>query len=270
MLALLLVGTLVVCTLQLLLWLIHLRMKNASFVDPGWAASLAILGALYAWQGDGWITRRWMLAIMTGIWGWRLSLYLLVRILGHPEEGRYTELRRKWGANIEFKFLIFFLAQALLAVALSLPFLAPVLNEATQIHWLEIAAAAIWIISIAGEAIADQQLHRFKQNSKNQGKTCREGLWRYSRHPNYFFEWLIWVAYALFSLASPGGWIGVASPLLMLYFLFRVTGIPATEEQSIRSRGDDYRRYIEETSAFVPWFPKRKADAGLAQGSSHG
>jgi steroid 5-alpha reductase family enzyme len=266
---LLLIGTAVVCGLQFALWLLHLKLKNASVVDPGWAASIAILGILYAWLGTGWESRRWMIAILTGLWGFRLAGYLAMRIAGHPEEGRYVELRQKWGGNIEFKFLIFFLAQALLAVVLSLPFLQPVMNPVPERHWLEYLGIAVWLISVLGESLADQQLHAFKKNPVNKGKTCRAGLWRYSRHPNYFFEWLIWVAFALVSLASPGGWIGLICPVLMLYFLFRVTGIPATEAQALRSRGEDYKRYIEETSAFVPWFPKR-SPARLAEGRSHG
>ena len=110
---------------------------------------------------------------------------------------------------------------------------------------------------MAGEAAADAQLNKFKSDPSNKGRTCQVGLWRYSRHPNYFFEWLIWVAFALFALASPGGCWGLLSPALILYFVLRVTGIPATEAQAIRTRGEEYRRYQQTTSAFVPWFPKK-------------
>ena len=109
---------------------------------------------------------------------------------------------------------------------------------------------------MAGEVAADAQLSRFKSLASNRGRTCQAGLWRYSRHPNYFFEWLIWVAFALFALASPGGFWGFVSPALILYFVLRVTGIPATEAQAIRTRGEEYRRYQRTTNAFVPWFPK--------------
>jgi len=108
--------------------------------------------------------------------------------------------------------------------------------------------------------VADAQLAKFKRIAANRGKVCRVGLWNYSRHPNYFFEWLVWVAWALFALPSPAGYVGLIGPVLMFYFLFRVTGIPATEAQALRSRGEEYRRYQETTSAFVPWFHKKVDD----------
>jgi steroid 5-alpha reductase family enzyme len=114
------------------------------------------------------------------------------------------------------------------------------------------------MIAVGGEALADFQLHRFKADPANRGKTCRAGLWNYSRHPNYFFEWLVWCAYALYACASPGGWAGLACPLLMFYFLFRVTGIPLTEAQAVKTKGEDYLDYQRTTSVFVPWFHKNR------------
>ena len=118
--------------------------------------------------------------------------------------------------------------------------------------------AGIWLVSILCEAIADLQLSAFKKNPENKGKTCREGLWKYSRHPNYFFEWMMWIGYAVFALGSPWGWLGLLSPALVLYFLFGSTGIPATEAQALRTRGNAYREYQRATSSFVPWFPKKE------------
>jgi steroid 5-alpha reductase family enzyme len=181
----------------------------------------------------------------------------VTRIIGHPEEGRYQELRRQWKTNIPFKFLLFFEFQAALCVVLAMPFLAAARNPAPAISPLEWAAVALWTLAMAGEANADAQLSRFKSGPSNKGRTCQVGLWRYSRHPNYFFEWLIWVAFALFAIASPGGFWGLLSPALILYFLLRVTGIPATEAQAVRSRGEEYLRYQQTTSAFVPWFPRK-------------
>jgi steroid 5-alpha reductase family enzyme len=129
-------------------------------------------------------------------------------------------------------------------------------NTRPHLSTLEILATGLWAAALAGESTADRQLARFKATPGSNGLTCRDGLWRYSRHPNYFFEWLIWVAYALFALSAPWGPLALASPALMLFLLFRVTGIPATEAQAVRTRGDDYRRYQATTSVFVPWFPK--------------
>jgi steroid 5-alpha reductase family enzyme len=183
---------------------------------------------------------------------------LFARVLGHPEEGRYVQLRAEWKTHLPLRFFFFFEFQALLDLVLSLPFLIACLDTRAPLGILEKVGAAIWLVGIAGEAVADAQLDGFKKNPGNKGKTCRVGLWNYSRHPNYFFEWTIWVGYAMFALGSPWGWLGLLSPALILYFLLGLTGIPATEAQALRSRGDEYRQYQRTTSAFVPWFPKKE------------
>ncbi len=244
---------------MLLLWLIHLKTGNAAVVDAGWAGGLALLGILYAVWGGGYEVRRSIIGGMAVIWGMRLAIHLLAsRIIGHPEEGRYQELRRQWKTNIPLKFLLFYEFQALLCVVLAVPFLLASRNSQPAISGVEWAAVALWAIAIVGEAAADAQLGAFKSNPSNKGHTCTAGLWRYSRHPNYFFEWLIWMAFALFALASPYGACAFLSPALILYFLLKVTGIPATEAQALRTRGEEYRRYQRTTSVFVPWF-KRSA-----------
>jgi len=255
---LLLTGTAAVAGLMFILWLIHLPMHNAAIVDAGWAGGLVTIAVLYAAGGNGYPARAWLIASMASVWGLRLALFLLLtRVIGHPEEGRYQELRRQWKTNIPLKFLAFFEFQALLCVVLSGPFLFAAVNPAPALSPLEYAGAALWLIAICGEIAADAQLARFKSNPANRGKLCNVGLWNYSRHPNYFFESLIWFAYAIFALASPWGWIGLLSPALILYFLLKVTGIPATEAQALRSKGDLYRRYQQTTSMFIPWFPKK-------------
>ena len=255
--SLILTGALAVSALMLALWLLHFPMRNAAIVDVGWAGGLALLGALYALLGEGLPARRYTIGAMAAIWGLRLAFHLLTdRILGHPEEGRYQELRRQWVTNIPLKFFLFYQFQALLCVVLSAPFYLAARNPAPGLSTLEYAAAALWLLATFGEAVADAQLAAFKHNPANRGKTCQAGLWNYSRHPNYFFEWLIWVAFALFAIGSPYGYIGLLSPAMILYFLFKVTGIPATEAQALRSRGEEYRRYQQTTSAFFPWPPK--------------
>jgi steroid 5-alpha reductase family enzyme len=251
------IGTASVCGLMLILWLIHLPLRNAAIVDAGWAGGLALLGVIYAALGGGYPLRSVLIAAMAALWGLRLAIYLLfTRVIGHPEEGRYVQLRREWGDYQPLKFLLFFQFQALLAVLLATPFLLATLNWRPWLSALEYAGTALWLMAWMAEFVADSQLHSFKSNPANRGITCRVGLWRYSRHPNYFFEWLIWVAFAVFAMGSPYGYVAVFAPLLMLFFLFRVTGIPATEAQALRTKGDDYRRYQQTTSAFVPWFPR--------------
>jgi steroid 5-alpha reductase family enzyme len=249
------IGAAAVCGMMFVLWLLHFPMRNASIVDPGWAAGMAILGLIYGGLGEGFAQRRWVLMAMAAVWGFRLSIYLLFRVLGHSEEGRYVEIRRQWGTNIGFKFLLFFEGQALLCLLLAIPFYIAAQNKTSEWTTMEYLGVGVWLISVIGEAIADAQLAAFKRNPSNKGKTCRAGLWSYSRHPNYFFEWLVWVAFTLYA----HHWMALLSPVLMLYFLLRVTGIPATEEQALRTKGDDYRDYQRTTSRFVPWFRKSGA-----------
>ena len=196
---------------------------------------------------------------MVGFWGFRLAVYLLFsRVIGHPEEGRYVQLRKEWKRHLGLRFLFFFEFQALLDVILSTPFLIAALNPHAPLGFLEKFGAGIWLVSMIGEGIADRQLYYFKKNPENASKTCREGLWKYSRHPNYFFDWMTWVGYAVFALGSPWGWIGLISPALVLYFLLDVTGIPATGSASTSQP----RRRVPRISAhdeFVrPLVPEKK------------
>ena len=244
-----------VAVLMAVLWLIHLPLRNAAVVDAGWAAGLAVLAVSYAARFGG--LRAWGIAALVAVWGLRLAGYLLqTRVLGQPEEGRYAELRARWKTSLPLKFFLFFQAQALLDVVLSLPFLLAAASGGPigAVGWL---AVAIWGLAVAGESVADAQLARFKADPANRGRVCDAGLWQFSRHPNYFFEWLIWVAYALYATTASWGLLGWISPAIMLFLLFRVTGIPETEAQAIRSRGDAYRRYQQTTSVFVPWLPRK-------------
>jgi steroid 5-alpha reductase family enzyme len=153
-------------------------------------------------------------------------------------------------------FFWFFQIQALSNVFLAIPFFIITINNDQQITILEWTGLAMWVIAFIGESVADWQLKEFKENPANKGEVCYVGLWNYSRHPNYFFEWLMWIAYFVFALASPYGYLAIISPLVILYLLLKVTGIPATEEQSIRSKGEKYKAYQKTTSVFVPWFKK--------------
>jgi steroid 5-alpha reductase family enzyme len=240
------------------LFLVAQRISNFSIVDIAWSALFTPLVLLYATLADGYGPRRSLIAVMVTLWSLRLAGHLYARISSlHPEEeGRYVQLRRDWAAHLNGRFFFFFQAQGLLATLLSLPFLLACVDRRPALGPLEVVGAALFVVALAGEAVADRQLAAFKTRPRSRGRTCRDGLWRTSRHPNYFFEWLVWVAYCLFAWASPWGWTTVACPLLMLFFLFRVTGIPMTEEQALRSRGDDYRDYQRTTSPFFPWFPK--------------
>ncbi len=183
---------------------------------------------------------------------------LLKRMMEDPaEDRRYAKIRADWKTNQHVKFFFFFQFQAFLDVVLSVVWVPSMLNPTPALHALEIIALVLWVIGFAGESLADAQLKQFKADEANKGKTCQMGLWHYSRHPNYFFEWLMWAAYAVFALASPMGWVAWVAPVLMYYFLMHVSGVPLAEAQSLKNRGEEYRRYQATTSMFIP-LPKRK------------
>jgi len=237
-------------------WLIQLKTKNGGIVDPIWSLSFPLLAVVYFFLSDQSRSKIIFLAMVV-TWGMRLGIHLLIRVMHEKHEDvRYAALRKEWGDRQNILMLRFYYFQAVLALVLSIPF-ALVMNGDLQIGLFEITGAMIWLIAVAGESIADAQLKSFKSDPTNKGKVCNRGLWYYSRHPNYFFEWLVWVAFFVFSLGSPYGWISIICPIAMLYFLLKVTGIPYTETQSVRSKGQAYIEYQRTTSAFVP-LPKRK------------
>lgn len=250
------------------LWWINTKINNAAIVDVGWGNGFALVTLIACLMADGYALRQWLIGGMVAFWGVRLATHLLIdRVLGNkPEDGRYQEIRARWKTGINLKFFFFFQAQSVLIVVLSLPFMLIASNSEPHLAILEWVGAGMWAIGLVGESIADEQLRIFKNDPANKGKTCRTGLWNYSRHPNYFFEWVIWVGYFAVALASPFGWLAVISPLGMLYILVKVTGIPLTEAQAVRTRGEDYRNYQRTTSMFFPWF--KKGLAGNREGSS--
>lgn len=249
------VGLLLAIKVMILAWGIHLLRRNASWVDVSWAGTLGLLALLYAGLGGGYGPRRLIVAVVVGVWSLRLTLHMLQRVLHEPEDPRYAEMRARWGGNLQAKFFALFVGQGVLDVVLALPFLFAAVDPSPTLHPLTIAGALLALGAMMGEATADAQLRAFKANPLSKGQVCRVGLWGWSRHPNYFFDWLVWCGFALLGIVSPWGWLGLIGPVLMLYFLTRVTGIAATEAHALKSRGEAYARYQREVSAFVPWPP---------------
>ncbi len=245
------------------LYVLARKLDNYGIVDVAWAAGFTPVALWYSLAGDGEPLRRQLVAGMVAGWSLRLAWHLGQRVARmHPEEdGRYQQLRRDWAGALGRRMFWFFQGQAVVLVLLSWPFLVAVRNSAPLLGAFEYAGLLLWAIAVAGEAWSDAQLEAFKRVSANRGRVCDTGLWRYSRHPNYFFEWLTWVAFAVFALPGPGGWLALGCPAFMLYLLLRVTGIRYTEEQLLRSKGEAYRAYRQRTPAFVPWFPRRLATA---------
>jgi steroid 5-alpha reductase family enzyme len=237
-------------------WLRQRATGNAGVVDVIWTAVLGGLAGTAAAFCEGDPVRRMVLAILAGSWCIRLTVYLWQRYDVSDEDPRYTAFAAKWGRGAGMLGL--FLLQGAITLLLAVAYLAVALSTepfGTVLDWIAVTVGAG---SILGEAVADHQLARFKADSANRGLVCDQGLWRYSRHPNYFFEWLHWWAYPLLACCSPIGPVAFFAPVLMLFLVLFVSGIPLAEEQSIRRRGEAYRAYQARTSAFIPWFPGKE------------
>ena len=241
-----------------LVWLWAKRINNAGVVDVFWALNFPIITIITFFLSDGFETRKLLICSLFLIAELRLGIHLWQRVIGHlnEEEGRYQQLRKEWGDKADRNFFFFFQFQAISNVILAIPFFIITANQAEEIATLEYIGVVIWVISFFGEMIADRQLAAFKKDPKNKGKVCDQGLWYYSRHPNYFFEWLTWMAYFVFALASPWGIMAIISPLIILYLLLKVTGVPNNEEQNLRSKPIAYKKYQETTSAFFIWWKR--------------
>lgn len=255
----------VCAVVQAVLWAIAQRTKNAAIVDVGWAGTFTLVVGFYAATATtpAWV---WLpLAILVAAWSLRLSLYLLSRgAATGPEEGRYADLRARWGAAASWRFFVFFQIQAALTALLSVAFVIPFLAMPVHTDVVRIAGIAIGACGVIGEAVADAQLARWRKDPDNRGRVCDVGLWGASRHPNYFFEWCVWIGFAMYCLAFPLPYAlhGLLGQGIIIASIFGVTGIPPTEAQALRSKGEAYRDYQRRVSRFIPLPPKsRGSDA---------
>ena len=241
------------------LWVLQLRMRNASIADVGWCMGLITVVLWYATQATGEIERKIVVAILVALYAGRLGFYILLnRVIGKQEDARYRRLRELWGESEGLKMFAYFQLQALAVAGFSLPFLVLIQNPRPPFALIELAGLLIWIVAITGEAVADWQLAQFRSKSWNRDRVCRDGLWYCSRHPNYFFEWLHWWAYVVMAIGTPGWLLTWIGPVAMGWALVKVTGIPLAEAQALASRGEEYRIYQQTTNAFLPWWPKRQ------------
>lgn len=245
-------------TVMGLLWLLQRRTGDAGIVDVAWGMGVGLLTLFFVWGSEsGDITRRIIIASLAMIWSLRLSAYILWRVLTMEEDGRYQTLKQSWGAAAQRKLFWFFQLQAIGSLLFALPMLIAARGK-SPVGIYDYLGVSIWFVALLGELVADWQLDRFRANPENRGRVCRVGFWNYSRHPNYFFEWLHWWSYVCLAITAPWGLLTVMGPLLMLHFIINVTGIPPTEAQALKSRGDAYRDYQRTTSVFFPWPPKTK------------
>jgi steroid 5-alpha reductase family enzyme len=230
-------------------WLWQRRHENCGIVDMLWASGVAAGAVCLAIAGRGALPPRLLLAPMGAVWGARLALHLAQRLRGAGEDGRYRALRQRWG-NDQGKLFLMFQGQAVLVALFALPFLGAASNPGIHVGW-SAAAVVIWLLAVGGEARADFELARFRANPAHRGLTCRTGLWRHSRHPNYFFEWLHWFSYVALAVGSPLFAVACLGPALMYVFLRWLSGIPYTEAQALRTR-TDYRDYQRSTPMLFP------------------
>jgi steroid 5-alpha reductase family enzyme len=244
-------------TLMTLLWIYQLIKQDATIVDVGWSLGMGISASYLAWAIDGNPGRQLLAATLIVLWSLRLGGYLFYTRLihGHGEDPRYRAMREGMGQHASLSFFAIFQAQTLFVVLFMCPFIAVLVDQEPLWQWHDFVAIGFWLIAVLGESIADNQLHAFKSNPDHRGKTCQMGLWRYSRHPNYFFEWLHWFAYPFIAWGSfYGGWAWIM-PAMMLLFLVKFTGIPYSEAQALKHR-KDYAEYQKKTSQFFPRPPR--------------
>lgn len=251
-----LVVLLLLVTVFSAVWAWQLRTQNAGMVDPVWAFSLGVVALLYAWLGTGSTPARVLVGVGGALWGCRLGWHLWRRNAGKPEDARYRKLREQWGTATPRKMFGFFQLQAAGSMLLAVAFAVPSYRADAPGMAAMLAAVVLWLISVAGEALADRQLRTFAADPAHHGQTCRAGLWRYSRHPNYFFECVHWLAYVPLAVGAPWAWLTLLPPVLMAWLLLKVSGIPMLEAH-MRATRADYADYARTTSVLIPWPPRR-------------
>jgi steroid 5-alpha reductase family enzyme len=252
------IGLTTILGLMLILWLVSLGLKNSSIVDIFWGMGFVIAGWVYfTLSPDGLLARKLLISTLVTLWGLRLSIHILLRNWGKPEDFRYHKWRTENGRNWWWKsFFQVFLLQGLLLWIISAPLLAAQISaKPDHLTVLDFIGMAIWLVGFFFEAVGDFQLTRFKADLHNKGKVLDSGVWRYSRHPNYFGDSAQWWGYYLIA-ASAGGWWTIFSPILMTYLLLKVSGV-ALLEKTLETR-PAYRDYIQRTSTFIPWFTRKK------------
>jgi len=251
--------------LMALAWIVQQRTGNSGWVDTIWTFSVGLTGAgsaLWPVEDAAPNMRQWLVAALVVLWSLRLGLHIAIRTAGITDDPRYAAFAREWGLNAPRRMFIFLQNQALGSVPLVFAiFVAAHVPEPT-LRLQDLLGAAILLTGILGEAASDAQLKRFRHDPANKRKVCDAGLWRWSRHPNYFFEWFSWLAYPMMALSAgyAWGWASLLAPVFMYWILVHVTGIPPLEAQMLRSRGERYRAYQARTSMFFPLPPKHLAE----------
>ena len=247
-------------------WAFQRARNNGGWTDVFWSFGMGLAGAgcaLWPLEPGPLFARQWLVAALIAIWSLRVGLHIAARVARSGEDARYASLRQQWGAGFQLRMALFLPAQALL----SIPLVGAVMLAAHRpgpLGFSDLAGVLILALAVLGEGIADRQLDAFKADPANRGRICDVGLWSWSRHPNYFFEWLGWLAYPVIAVDPAGGyvegWLAFAGPLTMWLLLNFLSGVPPLEAHMLRSRGEAFRDYQRRTSAFFP-FPSRRKGA---------
>jgi steroid 5-alpha reductase family enzyme len=253
-----LVGLVAVMGLMLATWVASIARRDASLVDRVWGLSFVVAAGAYAWLGEGDPTRTWVTLGLVAVWGLRLSVYLTWRNWGSGEDKRYRAMRERASGSFALRSLVtVFALQGLLAWLISLPLLAAATAAGPEgLIWLDWLGIAVWLVGFVFEAGGDWQLQRFLADPANRGRVMDRGLWRYTRHPNYFGDTTVWWGYFLLALAT-GAWWAAAGSALMTLFIVKVSGVALTDRQMGRSAREGYEEYVRRTNAFFPGPPKR-------------
>ncbi|HEY5625635.1 MAG TPA: DUF1295 domain-containing protein [Dehalococcoidia bacterium] len=250
----------VVLGYMVVLWAVSLFLRNASIVDVFWGPGfIAAAGAYFAFSGDGYEGRQLLVLALVAAWAIRLGAHILARNAGQGEDPRYRKWRDTWTGPFWLRSLFqVFLLQGLILWVVSAPLLASMHNaEPDALVATDFLGVAIWCVGFFFEAVGDWQLARFKSDPANEGKVMDRGLWRYTRHPNYFGDATLWWGLFVIAAGTTDGWITVFSPVVMTFLLLRVSGV-ALLESGMKRRRPDYQAYVERTSAFIPLPPKPK------------
>ena len=245
-------------------WLVQRRTDQGGWADAFWSLGLGAAGvgvALFPMDGAPPSPRQWLTAVLIGLWGLRLGLHIAARAAHEGEDARYARLRQDWGADFQSKMFVFLMLQAGAAAFLVLSLLLAARNPTPGLTLQDGLAGLIFAAALLGETIADRQLAAFKADPAHRGQVCDVGLWGWSRHPNYFFEWLSWCAWPVFAIelsgAWPWGWLALSGPVYIYWLLTRVSGVPLLEAHMRRSRPEAFAAYVARTSAFFPRPPRR-------------
>ena len=251
-----LAGALVI--ILVVLWMGHVWIGNASLADVGFCVGFALVVTVCAVIGEGSLWRRSLVAVMGNMYAGRLGWHLLThRVWGKVEDPRYRHLRAKLGPWGPVGFLGYFLLQVPACLFFASLLCWVMANPESDVRGWDLLGLGVFVLALSGETVADRQLEQFRAIPENRGKVLDQGLWRYSRHPNYFFETLLWCAYVPLAIGLPGVWVSIFWPVLMMVFLLWVTGVPWAEAQALMTRGEAYRRYQLTTNTFFPWKPRR-------------